>query len=133
MFSPCLFYDYYWANKFVDVRGYLVESGPGDPSFIKWKLFRYEYDTYPGIARSFKSPNGVGTFFVARKGKGSTFGVVPIQGQFLDRFVKTVENSHQSPYVARVKKYVPALIKKLYRYFRALKRQSGNLEYLGKI
>lgn len=138
MFSPELFYDYYWANKFIDCQGYLVELNRGDPSFIKWKLYRYRYDSYKTLATSFKSPNGVGTFFVARKTKDSTSGITPAQRQFqqnVAKVVKTAGNNNPASIKSHVKKYTPASIKKLYRSFQALRqrRKNGGLEYLRKI
>ena len=82
MFSPIIFYDYYTANKFADLSAYLLETGSGDPSFQKWKVYKYYYDSYVSIASSFMSPGGVGTFFIANKKRDSVSGVVPQQGQF---------------------------------------------------
>ena len=146
MFSPELFYDYYMANKFIDTRAYLVESNRGDPSFVNWKLYEYGYDTYKSIASSFKSPNALGTFFVAQKTGESTFGVVPQQGQFIERFRNNRVNKSAAvqnvSIIASIKRYIPRPIKMIYYLimrtgrFKILfqsRASKAGLRYLGKI
>lgn len=142
MFSPCLFHDYYWANKFVGCEAYLVESSSGIPSFVKWKLFKYEYNSDSSIATSFKSAKAVGVFFVARKTAESSAGRVPNQYQFMDTFFSAGQSSGQVSPATRLRDYVPLTIRKLFfvrwaynGYQRLATRNGGRggLKYLGKI
>jgi len=146
MFSPELFYDYYLANKFVDAHAYLVENNRGDPSFVKWKLFDYKYETYKNILSSYKSVNGIGTFFSAKKTAQSTIGVIPQQGQFKNKHKSSRSNlelSDNKKYIADLKKYTPKIIKSFYHillkfiiqfknFFKSRAEKAG-LKYLGKI
>ena len=134
MFSPVLFYDYYWANNFTHCQAFLVESGRGDPSFIKWKLFKYEYNSDHSIAKSFKSRNAIGVFFVGRKTDSSTAGIIPIQYQFMDRVGRPEKNKLSGPKIDRVKRRTPVFVKSLYhRFYRLINKCRGGLKYLGRI
>jgi hypothetical protein len=139
MFSPCLFYDYYLANKFVETKAYLVESSRGDPSFKKWKLFKYEYNSEMSIEGAFYSSKAVATFFFAKKNNDSTFGVVPAQNQFMKIYDKQTGTNHLPNYKTYLKKYLPSFAISLYYFVSRIrfkikqKVKPGGLEYLGKI
>jgi hypothetical protein len=156
-FSPTLYYDYYLANAFSEADGYLVESGKGDPSFKKWKLYKYEYNSYRGLAESFHSAQGVGTFFVAKKGSESTVGVIPQQGQFMGQYTTIASQNKKMAGLAwtSIKNTVPSFaeqpIRGLLRRLRNLRKlqnlrrlqnlraiyrgyyKKGGLKFLGKI
>lgn len=112
-FSPSLFFDYYLANKFVNLKAYICVQGT-DPNRGKWTLYNYEYDSYKGVLNSFRSKYIVATIFVAEKNDDSTHDKIPVENQ---RGVseKTVPVSpspvSSSPLIEMLRRYVPYQVK----------------------
>jgi len=138
-FSPGLFFDYYLANKFINPKAYIADQGP-DPNNNRWKLYRYEYDSYKSLAKMFRSKYNVHTIFVAEKTDSSTHNVVPIQNQF--RVPQNVSPVVTSKLRQMIRSYMPSkmkrmlgpIIKRVEAAVRKMKRSEvGGLKYLGKL
>lgn len=142
-FSPELFFDYYLANKFVNLKAYICVQG-ADPNRGKWTLYNYEYDSYKGLVNSFRSKYIVATIFVAEKNDASTHDEIPLDSQ---RTVskKTVPVSslpvNSSPLIEMLRRYVPYQVKcmllPVVRIKAAMRKikysKSVRLKYLGKL
>ncbi len=109
-FSPGLFFDYYLANKFIDLKAYIADQGP-DPTNNRWKLYRYEYDSYRGVVKMFRSKYMVHTIFVAEKTDSSTHNVVPAQDQF--KVPQNASHIVTSPLKQMIKNYMPSKMKRM--------------------
>jgi SAM-dependent methyltransferase len=75
-FSPTLFYDYYMANGFVGLRGYLAEQDLHMEESRPWEFFEV------GTSGRLGSPLGLMTVFVAEKAVASTADRVPMQSLY---------------------------------------------------
>lgn len=74
-FSPTLFYDYYAANDFVNLKGFIVEHDIHYAS-RPWEFFEV------GVEGRFASNQALATVFVAEKSINSTVDKVPIQSYY---------------------------------------------------
>jgi SAM-dependent methyltransferase len=75
-FSPTLFYDFYAANGFVDLRGYLAEHDPYRLTSHPWEFFEV------GVEGRLGSRWGLMTVFVAQKTAQSTADRIPQQSHY---------------------------------------------------
>jgi hypothetical protein len=84
-FSPDLFFDYYFVNKFKKIKGMYVDM-PGKESNSKlfgnvklnsWNLYELNNNYF---GKMFLSSNVANVFFKAEKSKESTFNKIPQQG-----------------------------------------------------
>lgn len=78
--SPRLFSDFYAANKFVNLRAWLTDSGSVLTSAERWKLYEYQVGfNNNGFALDLHTPNPVGVLFCAEKTAQSTCDAIPRQ------------------------------------------------------
>lgn len=75
-FSPRLFYDYYAANGFVDLRGFLAEHDPYRLPSHPWEFFAV------GVEGRLASRLGLMTVFVAQKTAQATADRDPLQSHY---------------------------------------------------
>jgi hypothetical protein len=75
-FSPTLFYDYYAANGFVELRGFLAEHDPYRLTSHPWEFFEV------GVEGRLASRQGLMTVFVAQKAAQATADRVPLQSHY---------------------------------------------------
>jgi SAM-dependent methyltransferase len=77
-FSPTVFFDYYKANGFTGLRGWLVEESH---RLDAWDLYELPEDRYAQFPE-FVSAERLSILFTAEKAAGSTTGRVPSQGRY---------------------------------------------------
>jgi SAM-dependent methyltransferase len=75
-FSPTLFYDYYVANGFAELRGFLVEHNIYLLESAPWDFYEV------GLEGKVASRHGLLTVFVAEKTLHSTVDKVPLQSHY---------------------------------------------------
>lgn len=141
-FNPEFYFDYYMANGFVNVQAWIVDQGK-DPNRNRWKLYSYRYDSYRGINLSFRSPNPVGTLFIAEKADSSTQDRVPTQGQFRISSAVSPVVVHTGGPLRQIVRRMPlpiyAIARRTYAAVTRLRARTGSnkevggLEYLGEI
>ena len=81
-FSPTLFYDYYAANDFVNLKGFIVEHDIHYAS-RPWEFFEV------GVEGRFASNQALATVFVAEKSINSTVDKVPMQSYYTQVYIST--------------------------------------------
>ncbi len=81
--SPTLFFDYYSANGFTDLRGYVAEQKQGLVGKTRWRLF--EWDVHRGD-HHLVSREQLIFLFVAKRTVESTSGAIPIQSWYRRQF-----------------------------------------------
>lgn len=95
MFSPTVFYDYYFANKYEIVKSYVFEY-ESKHNTRPWLIYKYE----PGILDS-RSYGGwgrkmLGIWFVAQKTSESTCEIIPQQNLYLRVWANSRKSINQS-------------------------------------
>lgn len=86
--SPTLYFDYYSENKFVDLRGFLVEHDRYRP--WKYPFHFFELSDYEAV--NISSKQALVTVFVAQKTHISTAGRSPIQTYYKNLLHKSTNN-----------------------------------------
>jgi hypothetical protein len=83
-FSPTAFMDYYEANGFVDLIGYLIVHSRDEMGLGTWNAFRYNPASMGGINSIFTANDNtvLAMFFSSTKTETSTVDVLPIQSFF---------------------------------------------------
>lgn len=117
--SPTLFFDYYSANEFTGLRGFVVEQSVSLTGRTRWSLF--EWSAARG-EHHLTSPNQLLFIFVAEKTADSTVDKIPLQSTYRKQFAaaqgvgsETIGNLHgiwrRLPSWAQVpmRRYVPHL------------------------
>ncbi len=116
-FSPTLFYDYYGANDFVGLKGYIAEHDIYLVGSRPWEFFEIR-----GEGR-LASKQGLMTVFVAEKAITSTVDKVPIQSQYAQVYaaIGRVESGRNRGFaralIRRIKHMRPDSLKILLRRF----------------
>jgi SAM-dependent methyltransferase len=106
-FSPTIFFDYYGANSFIDLRGYLIEHDTYLPESRAWEIFEINAERQPPHIISKKS---LAVLFIAEKTKDSTVDRVPIQSSY-QRIYETTSSSADPTSQSRLKKILPHRVK----------------------
>ncbi|MBA3064878.1 class I SAM-dependent methyltransferase [bacterium] len=128
-FTPGLFYDYYNANKFTDLRCFIMEHSVRKPERIASKLYKCGASNYNCL---FISSKRLAVIFHAEKTPSSTYNVIPYQGVIGDA---QSESPVSSLKFQRIKKFVPLFIWRFVRsvvYLR-FRNKAKVYEYIGKI
>lgn len=132
-FSPTFFYDYYGANSFTNLRGYLAEQPAWRFDHGPWQLWRWDAQR-PYIMAT--SPHSLVFFFCAQKAPSSTVEKIPQQGSYkhhLEGGGRTGPTRHQG-WRATIYYYTPRwlliMLKRLLRHDRTVK--PWGLRYRGR-
>jgi SAM-dependent methyltransferase len=136
-FSPTLFYDYYGANRFEGLQGYLVEQSPLDPMGKRGRKF-WGWD----IRRTHKplmSGQLLLVYFRGEKTESSTIEAIPQQGQFrasaLSGATAPAVTRGTNPLRSLIRGLMPVTVRTIVN--RLLRRETSvkpwGLKYLGKL
>lgn len=79
-FSPTLYYDFYGANGFRDLRCFIAEQPPWTTTGRHWRLWEWDPRRPYSHVRSNRL---LMVFFCAERGADSTFDKLPQQGEYL--------------------------------------------------
>jgi hypothetical protein len=106
--SPTLYHDYYVANKFEEVRGFLIVYPRKDYTLLPWKLIEYQHEALGGLNSLFCADDTMlSLFYTARKAAGSTAEAIPTQSYFLRSSQEQLQNGPQ--YVIRYDRSNPTV------------------------
>lgn len=98
--SPTMYQDYYTANAFTDVGGFLLFHPRIDPYTRPWHAIKYDHRVHGGQQPFFLGDDlQLNVYFTATKTAQSTAGVIPIQS-FWTRMYHG-ENTQQQRYILR--------------------------------
>jgi SAM-dependent methyltransferase len=107
-FSPTIFFDYYGANGFTDLRAFIIEHDTYLPESLPWDVFEVKGDQQPPHMTSRQS---LGVFFVAEKTNDSTADRVPIQSSYQRIYQENKAGSTQAHGSGRLKQLIPNRVK----------------------
>ncbi len=117
-FSPTLFFDFYHANRFVDLRGFLVEHDRYRPNTSPWNIYQLTGRERPNIS----SKKLLLTLFVAEKTSDSTVDAMPIQSLYeevIRRAIVPDKLAVPAGILQRIKQMIPRRVKlKLFEFKR---------------
>lgn len=91
-FSPTLYADYYRANRFENVRVFVIEDRVRRGESVVWDIFELDTLHQPLMMTSASSRRML-TLCIAEKGKASTIGIPPIQSLYEIEFEKIANRS----------------------------------------
>jgi SAM-dependent methyltransferase len=104
--SPTLYFDYYAANRFSDMRGFLAEQDLYLYDRRPWELFELR----AGAGR-LTSTQPLMLFFVAEKGASSTADAIPVQSFYTDVFRRAGGSPPAVSATAAIKRMLPLRLK----------------------
>lgn len=104
--SPTLYFDYYAANHFTDLRGYIAEQDTYLYDRRPWELFELSAE-----AGRLTSRNPLMLLFIAEKTVQSTAGVVPTQAFYTQTFRRAAGERASASAGAALKALLPVGLK----------------------
>jgi hypothetical protein len=128
-FSPCLFFDYYAANKFQILESTVYRRDrPGDIARVWGTTFFNPYEQTPGDAFTGRMDSGCYfQTFMARKTDESTDDVVPIQGDY-SRLAGDVRRKAMADSAAAARRREEALNAEIASLTRLIEQQKQLIE-----
>lgn len=99
-FSPTLYFDYYEANRFTNLRGFVAEQPLLSFEYAPWELYQVTSD-----AMRMTTGRGLMNFFIAEKGIDSTSDGVPMQSFYRDVYAR--DSKKVNMWYDALRKWVP--------------------------